>query len=82
MATEGQAQPDGIPVEPSGSPHNETGARLVRSMHTGRAIVKVWGAHVDGNTRAETGVIIADRAQLQSLITDLILIQQRWARES
>jgi hypothetical protein len=70
-----------IPLEAVGSPVQEAGARLVRPrFRTEPLAVKVWGAHVEGRNRELVSFAVADRAQLQSLITDLVLAQQAWAK--
>jgi hypothetical protein len=81
----GSPDPDPIPLETTGTPVNCCGARLVRSRHTtGQpAVAYLWGAHEDHESkwRNEQGFTVSDRGQVQSLITDLVLLLTRWPHE-
>lgn len=76
--------PDPIPLVSTGTPVNASGARLIRSRHvSGRpVVVQVWGAYTEGdNWSSEQSIVVGDKNQLQSLITELVLLQTRWAKE-
>lgn len=67
-----------IPIAASGTPRDTVTARLIRDEWLdGRVVAEIRA------TRGYAGSVftIADRAQVQSLITDLVILLTRWPHE-